>query len=165
MSALASELVLGGQDGSFTVEVTAEFGLNTQPGVTLVNSMQSAMTTGMTVTAQPDKNAIVMTGSLGTQSTTAAVTNQTAITLTAVATHSVSAGIVNSADADWTGFLTQITVGKEIQADPYRILAVAADRRVLHVLPEARIIQLPCESRDLRVAQPKYDPVLDRRVA
>jgi hypothetical protein len=161
----SSLAVLGGQDGSFTATESSEFSFDCFSAVEKTNqaTFTSAFTTQ--ITATPVVQTIIMQASLGTFTCDPGVTKTYQANFNAQATQVTVSRNLASADLDWQGFATQITIGQEIQTDPYRQITVASELRTLRVLPEARIIYLPSESRVVRVPQPPWNEELLRRVA
>jgi hypothetical protein len=87
-------------------------------------------------------------------------------TFTGVATYYTFAeNDQNLTDIFFDTVVSTIIIGRELQPDPYRIVAATSENRSLRVYEENRVLVIPCQSRIVRVEQPPYDPVLDRRVA
>lgn len=164
-TAVSTVTVLGGQDGSFTSTPASEFACSAQAQVLHQAQALATATAELNCFAATEDRGIVITAWTSEVNATAAVTWY-AQTLTDLSTQQTTvAAITNSADCDWQAFNSTLITGREDQADPYRILAIHADTRVLRVIPDTRRLAVCSQTRVLRVPQPAYIAEQDRRVA
>jgi hypothetical protein len=106
-----------------------------------------------------------MLASLGEITINTGVTKTFAGNFASTFTQDCFGRLTNSPDIVLQAFYAQITIGQEMQSDPYRQIEVPCENRTLCVLKETRRLEVPCENRINRVAQPPWNEALYRRVA
>jgi hypothetical protein len=165
LTAQTSLTALGGQDGSFEATFTAVADQALFAAVEKTFQSQMSAEFAATITTQTEQPAIVMLASLGEITINTGVTKTFAGNFASTFTQDCFGRLTNSPDIVLQAFYAQITIGQEMQSDPYRQIEVPCENRTLCVLKETRRLEVPCENRINRVAQPPWNEALYRRVA